>query len=71
MMLPVLATPYGEKELRECLGNFMPIKAPPRPPIDAAEALHKGWLELWYQPKINRAFGGHLLPPWPFQADSA
>lgn len=53
LMLPVLATPYGEKELRASLANFVPIPAPPRPPVDAAEALHNGWLELWYQPKID------------------
>ena len=53
LMLPVLATPYGEKELRASLADFVPIRAPPRPQVDAAEALHKGWLELWYQPKIN------------------
>jgi len=52
-------------------GEFYAHKSAAASFIDAAEALHKGWLELWYQPKINRAFGGHLLPPWPFQADSA
>lgn len=52
-MLPMLATPYGEKELRASLADFVPIQPAPRPPVDAAEALHKGWLELWYQPKIN------------------
>jgi EAL domain-containing protein (putative c-di-GMP-specific phosphodiesterase class I) len=24
----------------------------PEPPLDVAQALHAGWLELWYQPKI-------------------
>jgi EAL domain-containing protein (putative c-di-GMP-specific phosphodiesterase class I)/CheY-like chemotaxis protein len=52
-MLPVLATPFGEVELRASLADFVPLPAPPRPPVDAAEALHNGWLELWYQPKIN------------------
>ncbi|UPK38910.1 EAL domain-containing protein [Bradyrhizobium sp. 186] len=52
-MRPLLAMPYGEKELRASLANFMPIRVPPPPAVDAAEALHKGWLELWYQPKIN------------------
>jgi EAL domain-containing protein (putative c-di-GMP-specific phosphodiesterase class I) len=25
----------------------------PRPSVDLAEALGKGWLEVWYQPKVN------------------
>jgi EAL domain-containing protein (putative c-di-GMP-specific phosphodiesterase class I) len=34
---------------------------PPAPPVDVAEALGAGWLELWYQPKIDArslALGG-------------
>ena len=52
-MLPVLATPFGEVELQASVADFVPLPALPRPPVDAAEALHNGWLELWYQPKIN------------------
>jgi len=51
-MLPTLATPFGIRELRRSLAGFLPIQAP-RPPVDAAEAIHAGWLELWYQPKIH------------------
>jgi len=30
-----------------------PAEAPQSPPIDAAEAVRAGWLELWYQPIIS------------------
>jgi EAL domain-containing protein (putative c-di-GMP-specific phosphodiesterase class I)/CheY-like chemotaxis protein len=52
-MLPVLATPYRASDLRASLTPFLPIAPAPSPPIDVAEALHRGWLELWYQPKMN------------------
>jgi EAL domain-containing protein (putative c-di-GMP-specific phosphodiesterase class I) len=52
-MLPLLATPYRDENLRHILAAFPPVEAPPSPPIDVAEALHAGWLELWYQPKID------------------
>jgi|NGEPerStandDraft_6_1074524.scaffolds.fasta_scaffold44499_1 EAL domain-containing protein (putative c-di-GMP-specific phosphodiesterase class I) len=53
VMLPLLATPYREENLRHILAALPPAEAPPSPPIDVAEALHAGWLELWYQPKID------------------
>jgi EAL domain-containing protein (putative c-di-GMP-specific phosphodiesterase class I) len=53
VMLPLLATPYRDEDLRQILAAFPPAEAPPSPPIDVAEALHAGWLELWYQPKID------------------
>jgi len=31
----------------------LPVESPPSPPVDLAEALTAGWLELWYQPKID------------------
>ena len=31
----------------------LPTETPPNPAINVAEALHAGWLELWYQPKIG------------------
>ncbi len=52
-MLSVLATPYGDRELGDRVAMLLPTGAPPNPPIDAAEALHAGWLELWYRPKIG------------------
>jgi EAL domain-containing protein (putative c-di-GMP-specific phosphodiesterase class I) len=52
-MLPPLFTPFSDKQLRECVATVLPPYAPIEPPIDVAEALHAGWLELWYQPKID------------------
>lgn len=51
-MLPVLPTPFGSGDLRDGVAAFLPIEAP-NFPVDVAEALHAGWLELWYQPKID------------------
>jgi len=52
-MLPTLATPFGSEGLRNSVATLRPVEAPPSPAVDVAEALHMGWLELWYQPKIN------------------
>jgi EAL domain-containing protein (putative c-di-GMP-specific phosphodiesterase class I) len=52
-MLPMLATPFDSRSLRNSVATLLPIEAPPKPVIDAAEALSAGWLELWYQPKFN------------------
>jgi EAL domain-containing protein (putative c-di-GMP-specific phosphodiesterase class I)/CheY-like chemotaxis protein len=52
-MLPTLATPFSAESLRDGVAEFLPAEAPMSPPIDAAEALRAGWLELWYQPKIG------------------
>ena len=53
VMLPLLATPYRDENLLHIVAAFPSAEAPPSPPIDVAEALHAGWLELWYQPKID------------------
>jgi len=53
VMLPLLATPYRDENLRHLLAALPQEEPPPSPPIDVAEALHAGWLELWYQPKID------------------
>jgi DNA-binding response OmpR family regulator len=51
-LLPTLATPFASDDLRNSVAAFLPIETP-SPPVDAAEALRAGWLELWYQPKIH------------------
>src|SRR5262245_23855178 len=51
-MLPTLITPFSIERLRDSLALFLPIEAPPAPPVSASEAVSAGWLELWYQPKI-------------------
>jgi EAL domain-containing protein (putative c-di-GMP-specific phosphodiesterase class I) len=52
-MLPILKTPFGDRDLRAAVSGLLPADAPPSPCIDIAEALDAGWLELWYQPKVN------------------
>ena len=58
-MLPPLATPFSAEGLRASVTMLLPVKAPPSPPVDVAEALKAGWLELWYQQKID----AHTLAP--------
>lgn len=58
-MLPPLATPFSADGLRTSVVTLLPQKAPPSPPVDVAEALKAGWLELWYQQKID----AHTLAP--------
>jgi EAL domain-containing protein (putative c-di-GMP-specific phosphodiesterase class I)/CheY-like chemotaxis protein len=52
-ILPTLATPFRGDGLRDSIASLLPPEAPPSPPIDAAEAIRAGWLELWYQPKVD------------------
>ncbi len=58
-MLPPLPTPFSADGLRASVATLLPQKAPPSPPVDVAEALKAGWLELWYQQKIDV----HTLAP--------
>jgi EAL domain-containing protein (putative c-di-GMP-specific phosphodiesterase class I) len=52
-MLPPLGTPFRDRDLHENLAAFLPVRPAPPLPVDVDEALHNGWLELWYQSKIN------------------
>lgn len=52
-MLPPLATPFSADGLRASVVTLLPAQAPPSPAVDVAEALNAGWLELWYQQKID------------------
>jgi EAL domain-containing protein (putative c-di-GMP-specific phosphodiesterase class I) len=52
-MLPVLGTPFKNESLRETIATLLPRCTPPPPPVDVAEALAAGWLELWYQPQFD------------------
>jgi EAL domain-containing protein (putative c-di-GMP-specific phosphodiesterase class I) len=59
-LLPVLPTPFSDRDLHTRVAALVPA-GPPPPPVDVAEALSAGWLELWYQPKIDArslALGG-------------
>jgi EAL domain-containing protein (putative c-di-GMP-specific phosphodiesterase class I) len=51
-MLPALCTPFGSGNLRDSVAMLMPANVP-QPPVELTEALSAGWLELWYQPKVN------------------
>ncbi len=52
-MLPPLGTPFRKRDLDANLESFLPVRPAPPLPIDIDEALCNGWLELWYQSKIN------------------
>jgi EAL domain-containing protein (putative c-di-GMP-specific phosphodiesterase class I) len=52
-MLPPLTTPFAAETLRQRVATLLPEERAPRPAVDVAEALHAGWLELWYQQKVD------------------
>ena len=52
-MLPPLGTPFRDRDLHENLAPFLPVRPAPPLPVEVDEALYNGWLELWYQSKIN------------------
>ncbi|HKA71750.1 MAG TPA: EAL domain-containing protein [Xanthobacteraceae bacterium] len=52
-MLPALGTPYRSDELNSRVAALMPGDEPPSPPVDVAEAVDAGWLDLWYQAKVD------------------
>ena len=53
VMLPALGTPFRTKDLKDRIADLLPVEAPPPLPVDLVEALGSGWLELWYQAKID------------------
>jgi EAL domain-containing protein (putative c-di-GMP-specific phosphodiesterase class I)/CheY-like chemotaxis protein len=52
-MLPLLPTPFSDKDLYERVAPMLPKEAIAAPVVDVGEALHGDWLELWYQPKVD------------------
>jgi EAL domain-containing protein (putative c-di-GMP-specific phosphodiesterase class I) len=52
-MLPPLTTPFAAETLRERVATLLPEEPAPSPAVFVSEALHAGWLELWYQQKID------------------
>jgi EAL domain-containing protein (putative c-di-GMP-specific phosphodiesterase class I) len=52
-LLPTMFTPFGAGSLRDGVASLLTPAPPPAPAIDVAEALKAGWLELWYQPKVD------------------
>jgi len=52
-MLPPLGVPFAAEALRDRIAELLPQEPPPSPVVHVGEALHAGWLELWYQPKFD------------------
>jgi EAL domain-containing protein (putative c-di-GMP-specific phosphodiesterase class I)/CheY-like chemotaxis protein len=52
-MLPMLSTPFDDRNLRDSVAALLPLEQSLSPPVDGAEAVAAGWLELWYQPKLD------------------
>lgn len=52
-MLPLLPTPFSDGTLRQAVSRLAPQEPVALPTLDASLALRAGWLELWYQPKVN------------------
>lgn len=52
-MLPPLTTPFAASALRERVAMLLPEEPAPSPAVHVSEALHAGWLELWYQQKVD------------------
>jgi EAL domain-containing protein (putative c-di-GMP-specific phosphodiesterase class I) len=52
-MLPSLHTPFSAGTLRDAVAELLPQETAPAKLVDVAEALQAGWLELWYQHKID------------------
>jgi len=53
VMLPPLTTPFAADTLRERIAMLLPDARTPGPAVEVAEALRAGWLELWYQHKVE------------------
>ena len=51
-LLPPLLTPFNDERLRDSIAALLP-EASDGPLLDMSEAVDSGWLELWYQPKID------------------
>ncbi len=52
-MLPLLPTPFSDRDLYERVAGLLPKETVASPTVDVGEALHGGWLELWYQSKVD------------------
>ncbi|MGY4299154.1 hypothetical protein ACVWXN_007249 [Bradyrhizobium sp. i1.4.4] len=52
-MLPPLRTPFAAETLRDRVAMLLPREPALRPAVHVGEALHAGWLELWYEPKFD------------------
>lgn len=50
-LLPPLLTPFNNERLRDSIAVLLPEADGPL--LDMSEAVRSGWLELWYQPKVD------------------
>ncbi|HWE77545.1 MAG TPA: EAL domain-containing protein [Pseudolabrys sp.] len=52
-MLPLLPTPFSDRDLFDRVAGLLPKDTVASPAVDVGQALHGGWLELWYQSKVD------------------
>lgn len=52
-LLPPLAKPIGTKHVRSTLARCGLMETAGSTLVDLGEALRSGWLEVWYQPKVD------------------
>src|SRR6202041_3276909 len=52
-MLPPLTPPFSAETLRQRISMLLPREPAASPAVRVSEALHAGWLELWYQGKVD------------------
>jgi hypothetical protein len=54
-MLPPLHHALCRRDAARRVAMLLPDEPAPSPAVHVGEALHAGWLELWYQPRSTRA----------------
>jgi CheY-like chemotaxis protein len=52
-MLPCIPKPLRLKNIEASLHRFEPPAPGAELAVDVGEAIHNGWMDLWYQPKID------------------
>ncbi len=52
-MLPCVSKPLRLKNIEASLHHFQPPAPGTELAVDVAEAIRNGWMELWYQPKVD------------------
>jgi len=52
-MLPCISKPLRLKNIEASLHHFQPPAPGTELAVDVAEAIRNGWMELWYQPKVD------------------
>src|SRR5919198_691739 len=52
-MSPLLPTPFGANDVRDCIAKLLMVEVPPLSSIDRAQAFDAARVELRYEPKIE------------------